>query len=102
MKRYVHVIWYEVDPDADSIALFTRLNIGRIPLTNSELVKALFLARPVDNQGQAHKNEDYLRQVEIATQWDSIERDLHNPRYWAFLTNEPAADYPTRIELILI
>ncbi len=100
LKRYVHVIWYEVEAGADSIALFTRLNIGRIPLTNSELVKALFLARPADQQGGVQKNEQYLRQVEIATQWDDIERDLHNPHYWAFLTNEPPSDYPTRIELI--
>jgi hypothetical protein len=29
----------------DAIALFTRLNIGKIKLTNAELVKALFLSQ---------------------------------------------------------
>ena len=39
----VYVIWYEApqEPEFDSRALFTRLNVGRIPLTDAELVKAL-------------------------------------------------------------
>ena len=41
----VKVIWYEANQDVDSTALFTRLNVGRIPLTNAELVKALLLRR---------------------------------------------------------
>ena len=36
---------YEVDDDEDSVNIFTRLNIGKINLTNAELVKALFLSR---------------------------------------------------------
>lgn len=39
----VKIIWYEIDKDEDSISIFTRLNIGKIPLANSELVKAMFL-----------------------------------------------------------
>lgn len=41
----VHVIWYQADENENSTDLFTRLNIGKIPLTNAELVKALFLSR---------------------------------------------------------
>lgn len=43
--KQVRVIWYELKDgtEEDAISLFTRLNIGRIPLTNAELVKALFL-----------------------------------------------------------
>ena len=40
-----HVIWYEAPPDVESTTLFTRLNVGRIPLTDAELVKALLLSR---------------------------------------------------------
>jgi len=29
----------------DSASLFTRLNVGRIPLTNAELVKAMLLGK---------------------------------------------------------
>ena len=41
------IIWCELKEAKveDAIALFTHLNIGRIPLTNAELVKELFLCR---------------------------------------------------------
>ncbi len=92
----VRFIWYEVQnvEDKDAISLFTRLNIGRIPLTNAELVKALFLCRQEDNV-QAEK-----WQQEIALQWDTIERELHDDDFWNFLTREKADDYSSRIELI--
>jgi len=92
LNKYIRVIWYEVDTDESSVALFTRLNIGRIPLTNAELVKALFLSR---NNGI-----DDRKQLEIATEWDIIEKELHNDSLWHFITNENPLQYSTRIELI--
>jgi uncharacterized protein with ParB-like and HNH nuclease domain len=92
LNRKIRVIWYEVDSTEDSVSLFTRLNIGRIPLTNAELVKALFLSR---NNGI-----DDRKQLEIATEWDIIEKELHNDSLWYFITNENPKTYPTRIELI--
>ena len=44
-REDVKVIWYEVGEDEDAISLFTRLNIGRIPLTSAELVKAIGKSR---------------------------------------------------------
>ena len=36
----------------DGVSIFTRLNIGKISLTNAELVKALFLSKgKKDDQG---------------------------------------------------
>ncbi len=93
LHERVKVIWYEAPPGLDTIALFTRLNVGRIPLTNAELVKALLLA-----QGRPGAAE---RPVELAAQWDLIERDLRDPDLWAFATNAPTAQYPSRIELLL-
>jgi uncharacterized protein with ParB-like and HNH nuclease domain len=92
LNKKIRVIWYEVDSTEDSVSLFTRLNIGRIPLTNAELVKALFLSR---NNGI-----DKNKQLEIATGWDIIEKELHNDSLWYFITNENPMAYPTRIELI--
>ena len=92
LNKKIRVIWYEVDCNEDSVSLFTRLNIGRIPLTNAELVKALFLSR---NNGI-----DDRKQLEIATVWDIIEKELHNDSLWYFITNENPKTYPTRIELI--
>lgn len=92
LNKKIRVIWYEVDCNEDSVSLFTRLNIGRIPLTNAELVKALFLSR---NNGI-----DDRTQLEIATEWDIIEKELHNDSLWYFISNENPNSYPTRIELI--
>lgn len=91
----VKIIWYEVGEDEDAIALFARLNIGKIPLTSAELVKAMFLSR--DN-GDAMDKE---KQEEIALQWDTIEKELHNDSLWYFLTNRVNVNYQTRIDLIL-
>ena len=88
----VKVIWYEVDNKADSTNLFTRLNIGKIPLTNAELVKALFLSK--DN------GITYEKQLEISTTWDNIEKDLQNNKLWYFLTNQSPNRFATRIELV--
>jgi uncharacterized protein with ParB-like and HNH nuclease domain len=94
LNERIRIIWYETQSDRveDSVALFTRLNIGRIPLTNAELVKALFLSR---NNGI-----DNRKQLEIATEWDIIEKELHNDSLWYFITNQNPTTYSTRIELI--
>lgn len=94
LNERIRIIWYEThsDKEEDSVALFTRLNIGRIPLTNAELVKALFLSR---NNGI-----DNRKQLEIATEWDIIEKELHHDSLWYFITNQNPANYSTRIELI--
>lgn len=97
--EWVKVIWYEVDPDVDSSVLFTRLNVGRIALTNAELVKALLLRR-IRGDGLSSDQIHQRRQIEISTQWDLIERELHDVGFWAFLTNRSEQDYPTRIELL--
>lgn len=94
-KENVKVIWYEVGENEDAISLFTRLNIGKIPLTSAELVKAMFLCRDREKPLEREKQE------EISLQWDSIERELHNDSLWYFLTNKTTVPYQTRIDLIL-
>jgi hypothetical protein len=39
----VRVIWYELDQHQDPVQTFVRLNVGRIPLTSAELIRALLL-----------------------------------------------------------
>ena len=80
--------------DVDATTLFTRLNVGRIPLTDAELVKALLLSRSRGGLGVTD------RALEIAAQWDGIERDLRDPEVWAFVTGKAAED-PTHISLLL-
>lgn len=88
-------IWYEVK-DEDPISVFTRLNIGKIPLTDSELIKAMFLNR---KNFQCQERDLELMQHEIAAEWDSIEYALQNDELWYFIHNAEY-DKPTRIDYI--
>ena len=92
LNKCVKIIWYEVPDSENSISLFTRLNIGKIPLTSSELVKALFLKC---------ESENSIRQEELSLEWDNMEKELHNDEFWGFLTNSETDSYPTRIDLVL-
>ena len=89
----VRVIWYEID-DENEIDVFTRLNIGKIPLTNAELIKAIFLINTEE------KNEKLL----LASQWDEIEYKLQDNSFFAFVSKDfdknNELKYPTRIEFI--
>ena len=89
------VIWYEVDNNEDPISLFTRLNIGRIHLTNAELIKALLLKNYDGNVVDRERQERSL-------QWDDIEKNLRcdNDELWYFITSKKSDGYPTRIELL--
>lgn len=94
-KKIVKIIWYEVGESEDAIGLFTRLNIGKIPLTNAELVKAMFLSK-----GRTDTNMERKKQEEISFQWDHMEKELHNDSLWFFLTNK-STEYQTRADLVL-
>ncbi|MGI2013126.1 DUF262 domain-containing protein [Shewanella oncorhynchi] len=96
----VKVIWYDLSDeciDNDyAVDVFSRINIGKIPLTNAELVKALLLQRSHFEQGQAS-----LKQIQIASEWDIIEKQLHQSDFWYFIYNADSyRKYETRIEYI--
>ncbi|MFT2011575.1 DUF262 domain-containing protein [Pontibacter sp. 13R65] len=97
-ERSVQVIWYKVEPAVNSIELFTRLNIGKIPLTNAELIKALFLST---SSFENESPEDCIRRkMEISQIWDDIEQKLSDEHFWSFITNEKQNKYSTKIELL--
>lgn len=95
VKEKVKVIWYEVGAEVDPIVLFTRLNVGKIQLTNAELIRALFLSDTPNGM-------ENRRKYEMAIQWDDIEKQLRDDddAFWAFITRKRAEDYPTRIDLL--
>lgn len=95
VKEKVKVIWYEVGAEADPIVLFTRLNVGKIQLTNAELIRALFLSDTPNGM-------ENRRKYEMAIQWDDIEKQLRDDdnAFWAFITRKRAEDYPTRIDIL--
>jgi hypothetical protein len=91
------VIWYQVnEDDTMPVDIFTRINIGKIPLTNAELVKALFLQRCNFMREKAS-----LKQLQIASEWDGIETVLQDDSFWCFIFNPGSRRrYETRIEYI--
>lgn len=91
------VIWYETSAKDDSIDIFTRINSGKIPLTNAELIKALFLNS--SNFAKADSEKLRLKQLEIASEWDRIEYALQDDSFWYFI-NKNENTLATRIEFI--
>lgn len=94
---FTKVIWYETSKTEDSIDIFTRINSGKIPLTNAELIKALFLNS--SNFTNADTEKLRLKQLEIASEWDRIEYALQGDSFWYFI-NKNENNLATRIEFI--
>jgi hypothetical protein len=93
LGKNTKVLWYEIGKDEIERDVFTRINSGKIPLTNAELIKALFLNSK--NFADADKG---LKQIEIAKEWDEMEYTLQQDEFWGFLTTKK--EYATRIELL--
>ncbi|MEK5489821.1 DUF262 domain-containing protein [Paenibacillus sp. FSL R7-0297] len=92
IRKSVFFIWYELPQDSDPIAMFTKVNLGKISLTNAELIKALLLNK--DNfDTDANK-----RQTEISIAWDRIEQGLRDDSFWYFLNEKEQSG--TRIDML--
>ena len=77
------VIWFQLSQSDNPIDAFTRLNMGKIPLTNDELIRALFLKCP-----DAKESEAVALQRKIAHEWDQLEKALQADAFWYFLNNQ--------------
>ena len=75
------VIWYETK--GNPYDEFSRLNSGKISLSNAELIKALLLKETLrDGKRQ-------LSQLEAAREWDAMEQMLHDDDFWCFINPSP-------------
>lgn len=77
------IIWFQLSEYDNPVDAFTRLNVGKIPLTNEELIRALFLKR--SNSIESDSEE---RQIQIAHEWDQLEKSLQKDAFWYFLSNK--------------
>lgn len=113
LRNKVVFIWYELDSGEEEEAVFKRLNEYRIPLTDSELIKALFLNRanfkmaaasgeePTAGQKDEKLQADLKNiQYRIASEWDAIEYSLQDDQFWLFI-HGLAYNKSTRIDYIL-
>ena len=106
LKDNVNIIWYNVGED-DENEVFQRLNAGKIALTDSELIKAIFLHKSNfkeessnnKNVGESKQEEsnnkkklEELKQINIANQWENIEIELENDKFWYFISNNDNVD----------
>lgn len=96
-NRNIRFIRYEVPNETNPIEVFIRLNIGKIPLTDAELIKALLLQSDKYDSDEIRFTK--MRLFEIATEWDNIEYTLQNEEFWYFLSNSNNRK-PTHIEFI--
>lgn len=96
-NRNVRFIRYEVPKETNAIDVFIRLNVGKIPLTDAELIKALLLQSDKYNADEIKFIK--MRLFEIASEWDTIEYTLQNEEFWYFLSNN-SNNKPTHIEFI--
>ncbi|MDG5855272.1 DUF262 domain-containing protein [Clostridium beijerinckii] len=107
-------IWYpQNDDNQDERESFSNLNIGKVELTNSELIKAELL-NPQKIMGNMFANniEDKLnetvdikiKQISIAEKWYHLESELQKIDFWAFIPHEDQYDKNykerTRIDIL--
>lgn len=87
--KHVDFIWYEIDHESEN-DVFLRLNAGKIPLTDAELLRAALI----------FAEDDEARKLQMASEWDDIERRLHNKDFWSFFNKDGVSSFTTRIECL--
>ncbi len=93
--KRIEVIWNVIDTDAEDeagrtayvIERFSNLNANKIPLTESELIKAHFINRL-----------DEGRVEQFSHQWEEMERGLNDEEFWRFISS--GKDEETRMDIL--
>lgn len=83
LNKYTKFIWYKIKDDESETKVFTRMNIGKIQLTGTELIRALLLNRTYTQECDSRTAEQL--QVQIANEWDLYENTLRNPEFYGFI-----------------
>lgn len=114
-EKSVQVIWYETKEKTDARDIFERLNNLKVPLSSSELIRAIFLSKDStyeyrftkeqdtfdeEDKKRILKNHNDKKKLDINSKWDEIEHYFRNEKFWAFITNRNSNDFRNRIELL--
>lgn len=89
-------IWYLVSEHEEPYGVFSRLNSGKISLSDAELVKALIL-----NEGNKDNGDDKFDQNIISDEWNEIENTFHDELFWSFINPNPDGYQATKIDYLL-
>ena len=113
--KSAQVIWYELCDKSDPYEMFKRLNDKSISLNNAELIRGMFLSDSAVYKGEelllsqfdedvrpiVEKRELARKQSHIIEEWDIIEKQLWDDKFWSFIKKEKNSDdYSCRIEYI--
>lgn len=96
-EALVKFIWYVIDSnkqDLESIQVFNRLNKGKISLTSSELIKALFIMDCDITSGG-----DSIYADQLSMEWNEIEKKYQDDKFWYFISNQ-LEDNQTKIDIL--
>ena len=96
-KRQVKIIWYAIDEDSTdllSINIFNRLNKGKISLTSSELIKALFIM-----DYKLSSENKVLAAEQLSMEWNEMERKFQGDNFWYFISDDNVGAQ-TRIDIL--
>ncbi|WP_411734832.1 DUF262 domain-containing protein [Paenibacillus sp. M2] len=85
-------IWYPInstenDKRNSEITQFSKINMGKIELTDAELIKAEIM-NPTRINNELERNKIKEKQFAISEVWYSIENELRKPDFWAFVPHE--------------
>jgi len=91
------VIYYlpEITNEQTPEKIFININSNKIELTNAELIKGILIINGAKEKDTVH---NLYKQLEVAKEWDKIEKALHNDQLWYFLN--PQKTYRNRIEYL--
>ena len=96
LSKSVQVIWYELSGEKDAIDEFQKINTGKLKLTDAELIKGILLQKK-----NFEDSSQFIKQAQLAIEWEQIENTLHASDFWYFLQNNSSALLEkNRIDLI--
>jgi hypothetical protein len=119
IREHVYVLWYQFDQDeGDPIKLFSRINMGKIPLTVAELLKAMILR--MDTNAVLQETADFTTeettdieirkikkqveavyrstQIQRAAEWDSMEKQLSDDKFFRFICTDEFNNQENRMD----
>ena len=92
-KPSVQILWYVIDSKNDH-EVFRNINSGKIQLSNSDLIKALLLNR--------ENKFDTQTRMQIAVQYEQMERQFAEDRFWYMLQQEDVDEQKGQSRLDLL
>ena len=90
-EKSVQLIWYEV-PSSKRYETFRNLNSGKIELSNTELIKALFMNRVTGLKG--------AYRYEAAILFEQMEEQLREDRFWFMFNSNEVKARQNRLDFI--